>query len=93
MGVVGELQFEVLQYRLEDEYNLETRLQRLSYRVARWPRRDNEPVSDVRGVNTVYRDLNDLPVILVDSEWDLNWLQKENEGMIFGSPFTAGMEL
>lgn len=93
VGVVGELQFEVLQYRLEDEYGLETKLQRLSYRVARWPRKDGEPITEVRGLTTTYRDLNDQPVILVDSEWDLNWLLKENEGVEFGSPFNSGLSL
>lgn len=93
IGVVGELQFEVLQYRLEDEYNLETKLNRLTYRVARWPRKDGKPVSDLKGVNITYRDLNDQPVVLVDSEWDLNWILKENEGVEMGSPFSSGLSL
>jgi peptide chain release factor 3 len=93
IGVVGELQFEVLQYRLEDEYGLETKLQRLSHSVARWPRKDNEPVYNLKGVNVVYRDLNDQPVVLVDNEWDLNWLLKENEGVVFGSPFNSGLSI
>ena len=93
IGVVGELQFEVLRYRLEDEYNLETKIQRASYSVARWPRNEKaEPVEDVKGVPTVFRDHDDRPVILLDNEWDLRWLEKENEGVQFGSPFDDGMK-
>lgn len=36
LGVVGPLQFEVLQYRLEHEYGVDVRLRSLSYRMARW---------------------------------------------------------
>jgi len=93
IGVVGELQFEVLQYRLEDEYGLATKLQRLPYTVARWPRKDNQPLTTVTGANTVYRDLNDQPVVLVANEWDLKWLEKENPGVVFGSPFNSGLSI
>lgn len=94
IGVVGELQFEVLQYRLEDEYNLDTKLQRLPFSVARWPRdKDGNPISEIRGASIMYRDLNDEPVLLTENEWDLKWLEKENEGVIFGFPFSAGMSL
>lgn len=36
LAVVGVLQFEVVQARLESEYNVETRLQRLPHSLARW---------------------------------------------------------
>src|SRR5690606_13576092 len=38
IGVVGELQFDVLLYRLNDEYKLDVKLERLPFSVARWPR-------------------------------------------------------
>jgi peptide chain release factor 3 len=93
IGVVGELQFEVLKYRLEDEYNLETKMQRMTHTVARWPRKDDKPCADIKGVNVVYRDMNDQPVILVDNEWDMKWLEKENPGVVFGSPFSSGLKI
>jgi len=93
IGVVGELQFEVLKYRLEDEYNLETRLDRAPYTVARWPKDESgKPVFDVKGSSTVFHDKDERPVVLLSSEWDINWLQKENQGVIFGSPFSEGVE-
>lgn len=88
VGVVGELQFEVLLFRLQDEYQIDAKLQRLPFSVARWPRNEKaEPVGDVKGLNIIYRDKNDLPVILTANEWDLRWLEKENPGVVFGSPF------
>ncbi|MFB6345295.1 MAG: EF-Tu/IF-2/RF-3 family GTPase, partial [bacterium] len=41
VGVVGILQFEVLEYRLKEEYNVDVRLEKLPYEVARWIRGDN----------------------------------------------------
>jgi peptide chain release factor 3 len=90
IGVVGELQFEVLIYRLQDEYGLEVRLNRLSYSVARWPRdAEGKPVYELKGNFNLYRDLNDQPVILLDKEWDLNWAKKENPDVEFKNSITA----
>jgi peptide chain release factor 3 len=36
LGVVGSLQFDVLQFRLKDEYGVETKIERLPYQLARW---------------------------------------------------------
>lgn len=85
IGAVGELQFEVLVHRLQDEYNLEVRLNRLPFTVARWPRKDGKAVSELKGGFTIYRDMIDQPVILLNQEWDLNWVKRENEDVEFVS--------
>ncbi len=36
VGVVGVLQFDVLKYRLENEYKVEIRLENLPYEYIRW---------------------------------------------------------
>ncbi len=36
VGVVGVLQFDVLKYRLENEYNVDIRLETLPYEHIRW---------------------------------------------------------
>jgi peptide chain release factor 3 len=90
LGVVGELQFEVLLYRLQDEYGLEVRLNRLPYSVARWPRdKDGNAVTSLNGNFSLYRDLNDQPVLLLGQIWDLNWAQKENPDVEFATSITA----
>jgi peptide chain release factor 3 len=87
IGVVGELQFEVLQHRMQDEYNLETRLSRLPFTVARWPRSqtDGKAVESLKGGFTIYRDAIEQPVILLNQEWDLNWAKKENPDVDFAT--------
>ena len=56
--------------------------------MARWPRdKDGNSVKDIKGAQTVFLDKDQRPVVLLNSEWDVNWLVKENEGVHFGSPF------
>ncbi len=86
IGAVGELQFEVLIHRMQDEYNLEVKLNRLPYSVARWPRTaEGKPVDQLKGTFTIYRDMIDQPVILLNQEWDLNWAKRENPDVEFAT--------
>jgi peptide chain release factor 3 len=84
VGVVGELQFEVLVHRLLGEYSLEVKLNRLTFTVARWPRtKAGKPVSELKGQFQMFRDMTDQPVLLLNQEWDLNWARKENPEVEF----------
>jgi peptide chain release factor 3 len=86
IGVVGELQFEVLVHRMKDEYNLEVRLNRLPYTVARWPRnQEGKSVDQLKGNFTIFKDMIEQSVILLNQEWDLNWAKKENPEIEFAT--------
>lgn len=84
IGVVGELQFDVLLFRLNDEYKLEVKLERAAYGVARWPRDKNgQPAKEIKGSQRTFLDHKQQPVILLNQEWDLRWLEKENPDLEF----------
>lgn len=86
IGAVGELQFEVLVHRLQDEYNLDAKLSRLPFTVARWPRSaEGHAVSQLKGNFNLFRDMIDQPVLLLNQEWDLNWAKKENPEVDFAT--------
>lgn len=86
VGAVGELQFEVLVHRLQDEYNLEVKLTRLPYTVARWPRNaEGVAVHQLKGNFQMFQDMIQQPVLLLNQEWDLNWAKKENPEIDFAS--------
>ncbi len=86
IGVVGELQFEVLLYRLEDEYGLDVKLARTPYTVARWPRdKEGKPIKRLNGNLQMFEDSSGNPVILLAQEWDLNWAKKENPDVEFAT--------
>jgi len=85
IGAVGELQFDVLLFRLNDEYGLDAKLERLPFSVARWPvtKEQRSPKDSIRGGAKVVVDENERPVVLAEREWDLNWLVKENPDLEF----------
>lgn len=85
VGVVGELQFDVLLFRLNDEYQLDVRLDRLPFTAARWPvnKEGVPPKGAIAGGAKIYHDENERPVVLLEKEWDLNWLKKENPELEF----------
>lgn len=63
LGVVGELQFDVLLYRLNDEYKLEVKLERLAMNVARWVRfkQSDNKTSDDKASDNKASDDTKLP--------------------------------
>lgn len=87
IGVVGELQFEVLLHRLKEEYNLSLELQRAPFTVARWPRTKDGVAyeGDIKGNMQTFQDPQGEKVVLLEKEWDLNWAERENPEVVFAS--------
>lgn len=86
VGVVGQLQLEVLEYRLNNEYNAKLVMNQLPFTVARWVIADDPAkIENLKGLDNgmlVY-DKKQRPVILVNNEWALNWILQRNPGMEF----------
>jgi peptide chain release factor 3 len=83
LAVVGELQFEVMQSRLESEYGVETTLQRLPFKLARWVRGSEEAVSRMHtpGGSRIATDTREHPVMLFTGQWELEYFEKENPAL------------
>lgn len=81
LGVVGELQFEVFQYRLKNEYGADVLLQRLPYHLARWVK---EPVTSLGGM--LVKDEDENSVVLFENEFSLKWAKKKNPAVSFYTP-------
>ncbi|MBP2632868.1 MAG: prfC [Firmicutes bacterium] len=86
VGTVGSLQFEVLEYRLKNEYGVDILMQMQPYEVARWLEGKNGEVvtpASLRGAERgmfVY-DIKERPVLLVTNEWALGWIADNNENI------------
>jgi peptide chain release factor 3 len=88
LAVVGELQFDVLQSRLEGEYNVETTVQPLSYKMARWVDLDAATAAAKLSLPSRSRlaiDHEGRPVALFSSAWELEHAEKENPGVTFST--------
>ena len=81
VGVVGVLQFEVLTYRLENEYNVEVKLEKLPYEYIRWVENaDQVDVAKIQGTSDMKRikDLKDQPLLLFVNSWSIGMVEERN---------------
>lgn len=85
VGVAGELQFDVLEYRLLNEYKVELRTQKLPYAMARW-------VLTAKDIADIYRysesilmveDAFGRPVLLFKDKWALARAEEKNKDVKF----------
>ena len=83
VGVVGTLQFDVLKFRLENEYNCQIRLEPLPYQAIRWIKDRNTDMSKLRGVAEVkkVKDMKGNPLLLFKNEWGIQFVLDRNEGL------------
>lgn len=73
LAAVGQLQFEVVQFRLINEYGVETRLEILPYSVARWVMGGWEALEKAGRLFNAFvaKDRWDRPVLLFKNQWNL----------------------
>jgi peptide chain release factor 3 len=85
LGAVGKLQFEVVQHRLMSEYGVKTMLEPVPYEIARWLEGDEGLIREAYwGSNAkLIEDNLGRPVLLVSSQWTLNYLQTQNPKISF----------
>ncbi|MGK7912000.1 MAG: peptide chain release factor 3 [Synechococcus sp.] len=79
LAAVGQLQFEVVQYRLESEYNVASRLEPLAYAVARWIEGGWEAADKLTGLYgaELVKDSWDRPVLLCKNIWSFQQIQEK----------------
>lgn len=83
VGVVGTLQFDVLEYRLKNEYNVDIRMEGLPYQYIRWI--ENEDL-DPKALNLSsdtkrIQDVRGRYLLLFTNSWNINWALEHNKGL------------
>ena len=96
LAAVGQLQLEVVQYRLEHEYGVQTRLEPLGFTVARWVLGGwpaLEQVGRIFNCKTV-RDAWNRPVLLFKNDWNLGQLRDDHPDLELSgvAPVVSGVE-
>lgn len=83
VGVVGVLQFDVLKYRLENEYNVEIRLENLPYEYIRWIENEEIDLDKLTGTSDMkqVKDLKGRPLLLFVNEWSIRMTIDRNDGL------------
>ena len=85
VGVVGVLQFDVLKYRLENEYNVEIRLENLPYEHIRWIENKEEvDLSKLTGTSDMkkVKDMKGNPLLLFVNSWSIGMTLDRNKGLV-----------
>ncbi len=85
VGVVGVLQFDVLKYRLENEYNVEIRLESLPYEHIRWiENKDEVDIEKLTGTSDMkkVKDMKGNPLLLFVNAWSVGMTLDRNKGLV-----------
>ena len=84
VGVVGVLQFEVLEYRLKTEYGVDIRRRAMPFELVRWVENENIKISDLNLTSDTkwVQDFKGNNLLLFTSEWCINWALQKNEGLV-----------
>lgn len=86
LGAVGPLQFEVLQYRLKEEYKAESQLEVMPWKILRWIKSslDNEALRQLLPSGSMLAsDDQDRRVVLFEAEWTFNYFAQKNPAISF----------
>jgi len=83
VGVVGVLQFDVLKFRLESEYNVEIRLENLPYEHIRWIENTDIDIERLSGTSDMKKvmDMKGRPLLLFVNAWSVGMTLERNEGL------------
>ncbi|CCQ69010.1 MULTISPECIES: peptide chain release factor 3 [Crocosphaera] len=96
LAAVGQLQFEVVQFRLLSEYGVETNLEPLPYSLARWVKGGWKALEKAgRIFNTItVKDNWGRPVLLFKNQWGLQQVNSDNPDLKLDAiaPVGAGIE-
>ncbi len=87
IGVVGQLQLDVLIARLEAEYKVEAALEASPFATARWIKGDAKALSEFESFNraNLAKDRDGDLVFMAKSPWDVNYQVEKNPELIFSA--------
>ena len=83
VGVVGVLQFDVLKYRLENEYNVDIKLENLPFEHIRWIENKEIDLTKIVGTSDMkkIKDLKGNPLLLFVNSWSIGMTLDRNAGL------------
>ncbi len=85
LAAVGELQFDVVRFRLESEYNTPTNISWRPYKLARWFNASEEEIKNMKLSYSAkrVRDQFGHDAVLLQSEWEAKILERDNPTLTF----------
>ena len=87
VGVVGVLQFEVLEYRLKNEYNVDIKMDRLDYRYVRWIEDQSIDMDSLNLTSDTkkVKDMKDRNLLIFQNDWGISWALDHNKDLVLSA--------
>ncbi|MCR5272226.1 MAG: peptide chain release factor 3 [Lachnospiraceae bacterium] len=84
VGVVGVLQFDVLMYRLKNEYNVDIKLEEMPHEYIRWIENKEIDMDRLSGTSDMKKiqDLKGRPLLIFVNSWSIDMTLERNDGLI-----------
>ena len=84
VGVVGQLQYDVLKFRMETEYGVKYRRTDLPHSLIYWVKSTPCHINDLRLADgTLWvQDFRDHNLLVFQSEWAVRWATDKNPGLV-----------
>ncbi|WP_341357820.1 peptide chain release factor 3 [Rossellomorea sp. y25] len=79
LGAVGQLQFEVFEHRMKNEYNVDVKMEPIGSKIARWIENEEdvkETMSSSRSM--LVKDRHDNLVFLFENDFAMRWFNDKN---------------
>lgn len=85
LAVVGKLQFEVVQFRLKAEYGVDTILDRMDIKFARWVTGSEKDIASLTVPSgcRIVEDPEGRKAVLLDGNWAFGYTKEKNPGLEF----------
>lgn len=79
LGAVGQLQFEVFEHRMKNEYNVEVQMESIGSRVARWIENESDVKESMTGQRAMLvKDRYEKLVFLFENEFAMRWFHDKH---------------
>ncbi|WP_226036036.1 peptide chain release factor 3 [Aquibacillus saliphilus] len=78
IGAVGQLQYEVFEYRMKHEYNVEVMLESIGERIPRWLKAEQVDTSLFDERNMLVKDREGDFLVLFKNDFALRWFQDKH---------------
>lgn len=77
LGAVGQLQFEVFKFRMQNEYNSEVIMEPMGKKTARWIKPDQLDPKMSSSRNILVKDIQGEPLFLFENQFAENWFKQK----------------
>ncbi|KHD84863.1 peptide chain release factor 3 [Bacillus ginsengihumi] len=86
LGAVGQLQFEVFEHRMKNEYNSDVIMESIGSKIPRWIDEDQVDESLSSSRSLLVKDRYDKPLFLFENDFALRWFSDKHPEIKLSNP-------